>query len=357
MLALGGYGLRAQALSLLAPPSAADGTDQTTSFPSSQWAEKLGALGDLVARISPPPENVELLVNNMSSLSADKIAAIDEWLRTNLASRRFRFGEAEAVNTHLKVTLSEGTQGYLIVAQIRRGKDLQVAIFPVGRPEAAEKPVGGVRLEDQLIWEQPGKVLDFALPELGAPPTLIVLEVGRIAFYVRSQQQWQLNGSVTIPPMRPWLRVPRGYLDLSRGLAETTAILSGVDCKGDFGHPETIQCDFVSQQDAPWALEEEWKLKNLASAGDAALISLTCHGRSIALATGSGDWTETDFVQGYEVGTLKGQQAMASGEPLELKGPVTALWPAEASGRARAVVENLQTGSYEAHLVTATCSQ
>jgi hypothetical protein len=247
----------------------------------------------------------------------------------------------------------------LIVAQVRRGADEQVAILPVGRPETAVKPVGGVRLEDQLIWEQPGKVLDFALPqpEVGVPPTLIVLEVGRIAFYVRNQQKWELNNSVTIPPLRPWLRAPRGYLDLSRGLAETTAMLSGVECKGDFGHPQTIQCDFVSQQDAPWAIEEAWKSKNLASAGDAAVISLACHGRSIALATGSGDWTETDFVQGYEIGTLKGQQAMASGEPLELKGPVTALWPAEASGRARAVVENLQTGSYEAHLVTATCSQ
>ena len=359
MLALGTHGLSAQAPSPVAPPSARDGTDQTTSFPPSEWAKELGALGDLVARISPPPENVDLLVNNMSSLSADKVAAIDEWLRTSLASRRFRFVEAEAVNTHVKVTLSEGTQGYLIVAQIRHGKDQQVAIFPLGRPETAEKPVGGVRLEDQLIWEQPGKVLDFALPQLGAgaPPTLIVLEVGRIAFYVRSQQQWQLNGSVTIPPMRPWLRAPRGYLDLSRGLAETTAMLSGVECRGDFGLPETIQCDFVSQQDAPWALEEGWRSKNLATAGDAAVLSLTCHGRSIALATGSGDWTETDFVQGYEVGTLKGQQAMASGEPLELKGPVTALWPAEASGGARAVVENLQTGRYEAHLVTATCSQ
>jgi len=40
-----------------------------------------------------------------------------------------------------------------------------------------------------------------------------------------------------------------------------------------------------------------------------------------------------------------------------VKGPVTALWPAEVSGRARAVVENLQTGNYEAHLVTATCNQ
>ena len=359
ILAFGAHRLTAQALSPVSPPSVRDGTERTASSPPIGWAEELGALGDLLARISPPPGNVDLLVNNLSSLSADNVAAIDEWLRANLEGRRFRFVEVEPADTHLTMTLSEGTLGYLIVAQIRHGTEQQVAIFPVERPEDARKPVGGIRLEDQLIWEQPGKVLDFALPQpgAGAPLKLIVLEVGRIVFYVRNQQQWQLDGSVTIPPLRPWLRAPRGYLDLSRGLANTTATLSGVECKGDFGHPETIQCNFVSQEGAPWALEEDWKSKNLASAGDAALISLSCEGRSIALATGSGDWTETDFVQGYEIGTLKGQQAMASGEPLELKGPVTALWPAEASGRARAVVENLRTGNYEAHLVTATCSQ
>src|SRR5208337_3298202 len=102
---------------------------------------------------------------------------------------------------------------------------------------------------------------------------------------------------------------------------------------------------------------EAWKSKNLESAGEAAPLSLECDGRAIALATGSGDWTQTDFIQAYELGTLKGQGPTASGKPLALRGPVTALWPMGAGGLARAVVQNLQTGNYEAHLVTATCSQ
>jgi hypothetical protein len=351
--------LSAQALGLAPAGSEESGADQTTGTLPATWADELRELGDLVARISPPPGKIELLVSNMSSLSADKVAVIDEWLRTNLGSREFRLVDGEAAEARLHVTLSEGAQGCLIVAQIRRGADEQVAIFPVERLSTAATRTGGINLQDQLIWEQPGNVLDFALapPEAGTLPALIVLEVGRIAFYVRTQGQWQLNGSVTIPPMRPWLRAPRGYLDLSRGLADATAMLSGVNCKGDFGHPETIQCNFVSQEAAPWVLEADWKSKNLPSAGDAALISLECDGRDVALATGGGDWTQTDFVQGYEIGTLKGQGAMASGNRLELGGPVTALWPTGASGLARAVVQNLQTGNYEAHLVTATCSQ
>jgi len=338
------------------PPRSQNQTSGAVPIP---WAEPLRALGDLVARISPPPGKLDLLVSNMSSLSASEVAAIDEWLRTSLGERRFRLVDGEPVDAHLNVTLSEGAEGYLVVAQVRRDSDEQVAIFPVPRPPTRTQRVGGVALTDELIWEQPGKFLDFALfaPEAGEPPTLIVLEAGRIAFYVRMQGQWQLNGSLTIPPMRPWLRAPRGYIDLSRGFGDGSAMLSGVECQGDFAHPGAIQCSFVSQQAAPWAVQEAWKSRNFASAGDAALISLVCNGRDIALATGSGDWTETDFVQGYELGTLKGQGATASGNPLELAGPVTALWPTGAGGLARAVVQNLQTGNYEAHLVRATCSQ
>jgi hypothetical protein len=295
----------------------------------------------------------------MSSLSANEVAAIDEWLRTNLGDRRFQLAGGEPVDAHLNVTLSEATEGYLLVAQLRHGSDEQVVIFPVGRPATPANRVEGVALADELLWEQPGKMLDFALLEPGAGelPTLIVLEVGRLAFYVRNQGQWQLRSSVILPPMRPWLRAPHGFMDLSPGLADGTAMLSGVECKGNFGQPEEIQCSFVSQQTAPWATQEAWKAKNLASAGDATLISLVCDGRDIALATGNGDWTQTDFVQAYEFSTLKGQVATASGNPLKLGGPVTALWAAGASGLARAVVQNLQTGNYEAHLVTATCSQ
>ena len=330
---------------------------QTDGAVSIGWADELRELGDAVARVSPPPCRIDLLVSNMSSLSADQVAAIDEWLKTNLGNRHFRIVDGQPVDAYVNVTLSEGVDGYVLVAQIRRGTDEQLAIFPVDKGGLAGKRVGGVALDDQLIWVQSGRILDFALPQpaAGEPPRLIVLEVGRIVFYVRRNAQWQIDGSVIIPPLRPWLRAPRGYVDLSRGVSNGEALLSGVQCKGDFGVPNTIDCGFVSQQSAPWALQDEWKSKNLSSAGDAALTSLECDDRSVALATGSGDWTQADFVQGYEIGTAKGQGAMASGNPLEFKGPVTALW-AMGGGVARAVVQNLQSGNYEAHLVTATCS-
>ena len=335
-------------------PKAAQANDPL----SIAWKDELRECGDFVAHVVPGPAKVDLLVSNMSSLSPDQVAAVDDWLKTMLANHRLRTAGNQTAEANVNVTLSEGVNGFVLVAQVRRGADEQTAIFPVDKDGTPGKRVGGVALEDQLIWEQPGKTLDFALIQgpTGDASQLIVLEVGRLAFYTRNAAQWQLANSITIPPMRPWLRAPRGYIDLSHGITQAAALLSGVECKGDFSNPSAIECNFVSQESAPWAVQDAWKSRVLESAGDASQISLECDSRPVALATGGGDWTQTDFIQGYEIGTQKGQGAMASGNPIEFKGPITALWSNGTTAAARVVMQNLQTGNFEAHLVTATCS-
>jgi len=340
----------------MADPAAA----QANNTVSIAWADELRELGDALARMAPPPAKIDLLVTNMSSLNPDQVAAIDEWLKENLGARHFRVVGTQSADASVNVTLSEGNDSYILVAQIRRGDDEKTAIFPVDKDGEAGKRVGGVVLDDQLIWEQAAAILDFALvqPANPQPPGLIVLEVGRIALYTRNQSQWQLTNSITIPPMRPWLRAPRGSLTVAADLSELTAMLSGVRCEGRFPEGlETIVCGFAPQETPPWAAQDEWKSKHLDSAGDATLTSLVCDGRAVALATGGGDWTQPDSLQAYEIGALKAQGAMASGNPLEMKGPVTALWFTGTNGVVRVVVQNLQTGHYEAHLVTATCSR
>ena len=47
----------------------------------------------------------------------------------------------------------------------------------------------------------------------------------------------------------------------------------------------------------------------------------------------------------------------ALSDPLEMDGPVVAMWSAENGGPARAVVHNLKTGNYEAYLLKVGCSQ
>lgn len=310
-----------------------------------------------LAAISPPPAKIDLTVNNLSSLGADDVGAITMQLKSELTARRFRMSAAETADADLTVTLSEGADGYLLVGEIREGANEQVAIFPLLAGTKNPRTTGGVALSSQLLWSQAGEILDFALapPASGGGNTeMIVLEPRRIVFYTRPQGQWQVDQAIIIPPARPWLRAARGQIDISRGLAAGSAGLPGIECKGDFGRPQTIECGFVSQETQTWIQGDASVPKTLDLGGDVAGVSLNCDGHPVALGTGKEDWTHADSIQAYELGD---GGAAASGNAAEFGGPVTSLWATGEAGAARAVVRDLKTGNYEAYVVTATCSR
>ena len=337
---------------------------QAASSAPTDWDTAVRELVDRVAAIAPPGR-IDLAVNNVSSLGADEAATIGEQVRAELAKRHFRLSGAQEPDADLTVTISEGSEGYVIVAEVRRGtgeqarRDERVAMVSVPRAAKKAAPSGGVSLAQTRVWEQPGAILDFALPAAanGAPPETIVLERGRIAFYTRQQDQWQLSQAVTIQPTRSWLRTDQGHIDISQGLAAGTAGVPGIQCKGDFTNPQTIHCGFVSQDTQNWMRGDAAVPKDLDIGGDTASVGLTCDGRQVVLATGKGDWTQPDFVQAYEVDTTGRATAILTGSPVAFAGPVTSLWTTGASGVARAVVHNLKTGNYEAWVVTASCGR
>jgi hypothetical protein len=341
---------------------------QTASAPPTDWDAAVRELADRVAAISAPPAGIDLVVNNVSSLSPDEVATIGEQLRAELTKRHFQLAGAQPADANLIVTLSEGTEGYLIVARVRRGTSEQqgepgaqaeqVAMVSVSKAAKKSERAGGVSLEQVRIWDQPGVILDFSLPAAaaGETPKVIVLEPGRLVFYSRPREQWQIDQAVIIPPARPWLRAARGHIDISQGLATGAAGIPGIECKGDFANPQTIHCGFVSQDTQAWIQGDAAVPKELDVGGDAAVVGLECDGRPVVLATGKGDWTQPDSIQAYEMDTTGRAAAVLAGNPVEFAGPVTSLSSNGTSGVARAVVHNLKTGNYEAYVVTASCS-
>ena len=332
---------------------------QTPAAVPTDWDAAVHDLVDQIIAIVAPPARIDLVVNNVSSLSPDNAATIGERLRAELNKRHYRLADAQTPDANLTVSLSEGTDGYLIVAQVQHGasdKAEQVAMVSISRAAKKAERSGGVSLEQMRIWDQPGAILDFALPPpaAGAMPEMIVLERGRLAFYSRQQDQWQLGQAVTITPTRSWLRAEQGHIDISQGLAMGSAGLPGIECQGDFANPPTIHCGFVSQDTQAWIRGDASIPKDLDIGGDVASVGLQCDGRSVVLATGKGDWTQPDFVQAYEMDAT-GHAATLTGNPAEFAGPVTSLWATSASGMARAVVHNLKTDDYEAYVVTASC--
>jgi hypothetical protein len=80
------------------------------------------------------------------------------------------------------------------------------------------------------------------------------------------------------------------------------------------------------------------------------------------LVTGTGDWTKPDEIQAIDI---KDRRAQTVSDPMEFPGPVTVLRTpgrragenAAAQGQALAVDRNLQTGRYEAYLLSIACTK
>jgi hypothetical protein len=137
-----------------------------------------------------------------------------------------------------------------------------------------------------------------------------------------------------------------------------------------FGDVMTVLPAFYSsalmndQKNAPWILAElDGKARlydGLASAtaifsgwGDNLVsVAADCDSAWLVLVTGAGDWMARDTLQIYRVAD---HQAATVGQPLEFSGPILALWPAEDGKSVRVVSRNLQTGLYEASIVSVSC--
>ena len=88
---------------------------------------------------------------------------------------------------------------------------------------------------------------------------------------------------------------------------------------------------------------------------DIASINLPCGPGWQVLVSGTGDWTEPDRLQVYQID--EHYRAQPVGEPLSFPGPIVTMWPSEDGKSARVISKNLQTGMYEASVVTVSCSQ
>lgn len=304
----------------------------------------------------PSHARIDIAVNNISSLAPDDAASIQTSLIPLLANRGLSLSGSDPIPVSVQVTISQNADGFLLVARVKRDGDEKVTMVSV--PGAVKSPPHGegLLLDLRLVWEQPTQILDFALPipQPGSQTILAVLEPRRLAFYSQDWTQWQLvrelPSSSTVAT-REW----RGHIDTSESGGQSDARWPGNECKGDFGHPNTVNCQTSSATGDAWSSGNVRPPFPPAGGGDAVSLGSQCRTRGIALATGGGDWTQPDFVQAYEMSGAG--SAVASGSPINFDGPVTALWPGAAPGTARVVVHNLRSGNYEGYVVTATCSQ
>jgi hypothetical protein len=312
-----------------------------------EWNKALDTLAEKIAATAKPARTFSLDVRNISSLNAGDVTGLRQTLVEDLTGLGFSMTQKLPGEAQLQLTLSESAEDYVWVAEIRHGEAREVVIVSAVRDlvEKAGARKASLTLQRKLVWEQDERILDFALVPDGnaaGASILVVLQPDKIAFYDHRAEAWHLNREIAIPHARPVQRNVGGRIDPQAG---TATLVDGV-CAGDFQRPETVTCKSVPS--APGA--DLAMMQGSIVESDAALAS-TCSGSPLMLSTGSGDWTVRDFIQAYE----DKNQREAIAQPIQFPGPILALWPAEDGKTARVVSRNLQTGAYEASIVSVSC--
>jgi hypothetical protein len=347
-------------------------------------------------------ETVSLAWSDISSLGPAGSAEARSALESALQEAGLRITEV-VPTVDVQVTVSENASQYLLVEEARKGGERQVWIANWKRGGGAGAAPLAARLEKRQVWEQEEAILDVAFP---AGNTL-VLSPSHIALY---GPQKEPRGMVPLKSPKEWPRDLRGHLRVNGGAYE--AFLPGIHCTGALEPALTLECKPAEE---PWVLEsgsramllanfaagrnyfdgrvtaqnglrktlapfftaaevEEhgkqlWLLAMLdgrtamfdpafdavgaipAWGSDIAGTDARCGSGRQVLATRAGDGSEPDGIQGY---SIVNRAPVPLTAPMELPGPVTALWSAGGDS-AIVVVRNLDSGKYMAYVVTVAC--
>jgi hypothetical protein len=362
------------------------------------------------ATCGPAPVSLEMV--NRSDLGKKSVDQINLGIRAQLGALGVHVVTAEQATAAVKITISENLRNYVWVAEIRQGSEVSTAIVTAPRAEGAfqrdTSPAFTIRRVP--LWAQEERILDVAVLEEQAAPTLIaVLDPEKIVFYRFADNHWRQEQALAILHTRIWPRDMRGRL-IPRQDHLLDIYLPGVFCQTPNSAPLSLVC---RDSDDPWPLSGQFPLgaffaptrnfftgvlspgvgkqtstvkfysavplprptytlwllagvdgnlhlldgvseqtANLGWGSDLAAIKTSCGSGWQVLATRAGD-DSADAIRAYEV---VDRETAAVSPPLEFGGGVTALWTEVKGGTAIAVSRNADTGNYEAFRLALACT-
>ena len=365
------------------------------------WDKAVSTLADKTAAAVKPAKTVSLEVKNKSSLDAERVANVRKAFAQDLVALHLKIEPDISGVRHIEVTLSESTSEYVWVAEVGLAETEQVVMVSVPKENDVSNATNvTLTAQRNLLKTQNAPFLDFSKHDLPAGRVSLwtILEAGELENY----------GSVAPIPQIHISRDPRGRLNVSEA-GQVEAQVGGVRCASmaggliDCSNPDSSQnwvfaggwesayvlgrnyfsgltsdatglsgklppffsaAPLVLDHGTFWILTElDGKARFYESPAnsaatfsgwgdDIATITTTCDPGWHVLVTGTGDWTQRDQIQVYD---LKNHQALANGPPLEFPGPVLALWPSKDGKTVRVVSRNLKTGRYEASIVSVSC--
>jgi hypothetical protein len=353
------------------------------------------------------PQSMSVSFQNISVLLPEMQESVQNAIFTAFRNANVRLVKPEQSTVQTEIIFSEDWQGYLWIADIQSGANKQMVMKKVPRPEraaSAKAPVLTIR--KNTVWQQDAQILDFYLDN----QQLVLLEPTEIAIYAGDGGQWRPRYTLAIVHPESWPRDLRGRLIVNG--SQLTAFLPGTRCTGS-SSPPTLEC---RASDDPWQIDSSglagffsprrnfftgilagssagasvipffsgatWQSGDLKQwlftgtdgrarfyqydlsapiaifsgwGGNMAAIRSPCGSGTQLLMSSPNDSVRPDAVQAVEV---LGREALPVSTPIELAGPVQAMWTA---GKNREFVNGVmlspETGRYEAFTLNVSCGR
>lgn len=394
------FALITACIALTAAAFAADPSVEAARQLASQVAAKVGA-GSAIA----------VSVRNLSSMPAGRFSGLQGTIQAELWAQGMQAVEKSRAVAEVEVTVSENARGYLLVADIHQGQNEDVVMTPLARSGPGGLPAGGTMmvLRKTPLLSQAEPILDVAQLQTGGAPQLLVLDSHKVALYAVENSGVKLEAEQAWASPLARTRDVRGRLVLRRDRL-FDAYLPGQVCSSAAQAVQGMQC---RASDDPWPLDSgegtlnafyaatrnyftgtltgslgrghdlgpfygvamlpqamyftgvDGSVRVLAGGrvlstgiggwgSDIAAVNSGCGSGWQLLATSTADYTAADSVQAYDVSA---SDAIPVSQKIEFPGPITALWTSADHASAVAVAHNLNTGQYEAAILTIACSR
>lgn len=301
----------------------------------------------------------------------------------------------------LVLTTTQNPTEYVGVVQIRRKENTEAVIETIGpvKGPAASDAMFTLTLHRELLFSQDSPILDVVFA--GDGQLVFALGAEWISSYQWRDERWVRSGIEPLPRRRVPARGEHGFLSL--GIDSEEAVFPRETCSiSAYGGKGWI-CENSSSEQIPvrtvsnaailgkktglWLsaaqLETEGKAELVVTGQDGlarlyedaadpfavfqgwgseiASVHSGCGSGWQLLVTGPGDWTRADAIEAMEI---KDRRAAPISAAMEFSGPIVTMHApgmrtldaAAADGKALVVDRNLQTGRYEAYLLSITCA-
>lgn len=297
-------------------------------------------------------------IRNRSSLLPEEVSRVERGLDAELQDRGVRLSDKGA-ETAIVVTLSENFENLVWTAEIRKGGASQVVVVAVERPSGNHTVSSAmpVTIHSEKFWEGPERILDAGELSDGAGKSwqVVLLPDG-----LRIQdKQGGATSTTEITSLQGTSRDPWGNLNFQPTGNSIGVFLAPRVCAVNLEPLDWSACLTPAGSTSAPPPGRTPVMFDVAPAippppGKGTLIEMqsVCGGANQFLATGAGDYTQTDSLQVFQA---ESSGAVAVSAELDFPGPITALHATSATPRA--VVRNLTTGNYEAYRLSFSCGQ